>query len=70
MWKKYLKILLIFDIMGIISFLHLDDLIVLPAIYKINDTYVKCQLKELYTNKIIELCDAKPLVKKVEYLTT
>lgn len=49
---------------GYINFLHLDGLIILPAIDKTNDTYVKMQLQDLYPNTIIELCDAKPLLKK------
>lgn len=49
---------------GYINFLHLDGLIILPAIDKTIDSYVKMQLQDLYPNTIIELCDAKPLLKK------
>lgn len=49
---------------GYINFLHLDGLIIQPAIDKVNDAYVQSQLKELYPNTIIELCNAKSLVKK------
>lgn len=49
---------------GYINFLHLKGLILQPAIDKVNDTYVKSQLEELYPNTVVELCDAKPLVKK------
>ncbi|MDD3591862.1 MAG: agmatine deiminase family protein [Sulfurovum sp.] len=49
---------------GYINFLHLDDLIIQPAIDKVNDAYVKSQLEELYPNTIVELCDAKAILKK------
>jgi agmatine/peptidylarginine deiminase len=49
---------------GYINFLHLDRLIIQPSIDKVNDAYVTEQLEALYPNITIELCDARPLVKK------
>ena len=49
---------------GYINFLHLDDLIIQPSIDKVNDVYVKNKLELLYPNATVELCDARPLVKK------
>lgn len=49
---------------GYINFLHLDDLIIQPSIDKVNDPYIKSQLEELYSNTIVELCDATSLVKQ------
>jgi len=49
---------------GYINFLHLDELIIQPSIDKVNDTYVKEQLKILYHDVKVELCDAKALVKQ------
>jgi len=49
---------------GYINFLHLDNLIIQPSIDKVNDAYVKSQLEELYPDTIIEICDARGLVKK------
>ena len=49
---------------GYINFLHLDNLIIQPSINKVNDSYVKSQLEELYPNTTIKLCDTRALVKK------
>ena len=49
---------------GYINFLHIDNLIIQPSIDKVNDSYIKEQLEELYPDASVELCDARPLVKK------
>ena len=49
---------------GYINFLHLDGLIIQPSIDKVNDAYVTEQLKVLYPNTKVELCEAKALTKK------
>ncbi len=49
---------------GYINFLHIDNLIIQPSIDKVNDGYVKSQLKELYPDATVELCDARRLVKE------
>ena len=49
---------------GYINFLHIDNLIIQPSIDKMNDNYVKEQLENLYPDATVELCDARPLVKK------
>jgi agmatine/peptidylarginine deiminase len=49
---------------GYINFLHLDKLIILPSIDKVNDLYVKNQLEVLYPDVTVELCNARPLLKK------
>ena len=49
---------------GYINFLHLNGLIIQPSIDKVNDAYVKEQLKVLYPDEKVELCDAKALVKQ------
>lgn len=49
---------------GYINFLHLDGLIIQPAIDKVNDAYIQSQLEELYPNVTVEFCDAKELVRK------
>lgn len=52
------------DSWGYINFLHIGNLIILPAISKVNDNKVKKQLQSLYPDTIIQLCDAKALIKK------
>lgn len=49
---------------GYINFLHLDGLIILPSIDKVNDAYVAEQLKTLYPHASVELCYARALAKK------
>ncbi|MCK5539064.1 MAG: agmatine deiminase family protein [Bacteroidales bacterium] len=49
---------------GYINFLHIDNLIIQPSIDKMNDNYVKEQFENLYPDATVELCDARPLVKK------
>lgn len=49
---------------GYINFLQLDNLIIQPSIDEENDEYVKDQLKELYPNTMIELCNAKDLINE------
>lgn len=49
---------------GYINFLHIDNLIIQPSIDKVNDMYIKEQLKVLYPEVNVELCNALTLVKQ------